>query len=106
MNPLDQIEWSDKALLEPISDPVLEKEVKKALKGILPRMYLYLFRLPYLTRLLLNFETYPVAYLPNDLILLISFVVVQEHSCRYCYGVTRSLLKLLGYNEDYIRKIE
>jgi uncharacterized peroxidase-related enzyme len=103
---LEQIEWSDKALLEPISNLILEKEIKKIYYGSVPRVYPYLFHLPYLAKLRILFDTYPVIHLSDDLILLVSFVVVQEHSCRYCYGATRSLMKLLGYDEDYIRKIE
>ena len=33
-------------------------------------------------------------------------VTSQENACRYCYGANRAYLKILGYSEDFIRRIE
>jgi hypothetical protein len=32
--------------------------------------------------------------------------VSQDNSCRYCYGVQRSLLKILGYRYDMLNRLE
>ena len=35
-----------------------------------------------------------------------TMVVSQENACRYCYGANRALMKLLGYSEDFIHRLE
>src|SRR5207248_3119422 len=37
---------------------------------------------------------------------LISFVVSQDNSCRYCFGAVRSVLRILGHREDFIARLE
>jgi AhpD family alkylhydroperoxidase len=41
----------------------------------------------------------PLAYAPAPLCDLVSLVVTQDNSCRYCYGVQRALLRIHGYSE-------
>ncbi len=33
-------------------------------------------------------------------------VTAQENSCRYCYGANRAYMKVLGYSESFIQKVE
>jgi alkylhydroperoxidase family enzyme len=37
---------------------------------------------------------------------LIGLVVAMDNSCRHCYGAFRSMLKIMGYSETLIRKLE
>ena len=37
---------------------------------------------------------------------LIASVVAMDNSCRHCYGAFRSMLKIMGYSEAMIRKLE
>jgi AhpD family alkylhydroperoxidase len=47
-----------------------------------------------------------VAHMPLALWDLIGLVVSQDNSCRYCYGATRTVLRLIGYREEQIDRIE
>jgi alkylhydroperoxidase family enzyme len=47
-----------------------------------------------------------VAFMPLGLWDLIGFVVSQDNSCRYCYGITRTVLKVLGYRDAQVDRIE
>ena len=37
---------------------------------------------------------------------LIGLVVAMDNSCRHCYGAFRSMLKIMGYSEPLIRRLE
>jgi AhpD family alkylhydroperoxidase len=37
---------------------------------------------------------------------LVALVVSQEHSCRYCYAVTRMQLRILGMSEERMQQLE
>ncbi len=47
----------------------------------------------------------PIA-LPERLYRMGSMVTAQENSCRYCYGANRAYMKVLGYSESFIQKVE
>jgi AhpD family alkylhydroperoxidase len=47
----------------------------------------------------------PIAHAPLALCDLISLVVSQDNSCRYCYGAQRAVLKIHGYSDDYIDRL-
>ncbi len=48
----------------------------------------------------------PVLHLSAELVEMIAFVVSQDNACRYCYTATRSMLKILGFPEPRIRRLE
>jgi alkylhydroperoxidase family enzyme len=48
----------------------------------------------------------PYAHAPELLVELTHLVVSQENSCRYCYGEQRAYLRLLGYSEKHIDRLE
>lgn len=102
---LDQINWCDVPLLPPIPDPAWEAEFKK-------RFGRTTTFTPYLTpvRWMFHFdeiiESRVTPSLSPELDMLISLVVAMDNSCRYCYGAYRSVLKIMGYSERTIRKLE
>lgn len=102
---LDQIEWCDVPLFPPIPDPEWEMEFEK--RGGRPTLFMR-----YLTPvrwMLIADEIIESRVTPNlepDLANLINLVVAMENSCRYCYGAYRSVLKIMGYSEALIRKLE
>ncbi len=102
---LDQIQWMTPPLVSPLKNPALDQEVKKAL-GMIPTMMPYLYSNPVFVRVGIAAQQYYPLHLPGDLGPLIHLVVSQDNSCRYCYGAVRSMLKLLGYQEEYIRQLE
>ena len=46
------------------------------------------------------------AHVPLALWDLIGMIVSRDNSCRYCYGATRMMLKILGYGDHQIDRIE
>jgi AhpD family alkylhydroperoxidase len=46
-----------------------------------------------------------LAYLPAALSDRIGLVVTQDNSCRYCYGMHRSLLRIAGHSEADVDRI-
>ena len=46
------------------------------------------------------------AHIPSELLDLISLVVSRDNSCRYCYGATRTILRVCGYSDETIDRIE
>ncbi len=102
---LEQIEWCDVPLVPPIPDPRWEAEFMRRFGR--PTNFL-----PFLTPVRWMFladEVLESRVTPNlspDLEKLISLVVAMDNSCRYCYGAYRSVLKIMGYSERLIRKME
>src|SRR5258708_1100553 len=47
----------------------------------------------------------PVA-MPQRLFNIGALVTAQENSCRYCYGANRAYMKILGYSESFISRIQ
>ncbi len=37
---------------------------------------------------------------------MVAMVAAQENSCRYCYGLNRVVLKIVGYAEAFIDPLE
>jgi alkylhydroperoxidase family enzyme len=101
---LDEIEWSE-PLLQPVSDPAWEAQIKRrggqvseADKRIAPS--------PWLREVGLAMVTYIPTQLPQRLFTLGALVTAQENSCRYCYGANRAYMKILGYSETFISRVE
>jgi uncharacterized peroxidase-related enzyme len=99
-------EWEER-LLEPRKDPELEREVRKAY-GIVPPAVRFLAPCPWLVRAVArsNFHNGALAHI--DLILgeLIFLAVSQDNSCRYCYAGQRAQLRIQGFDEERIRRLE
>lgn len=100
-----QIPWSDTALVPAKADPAFEAQVRRAL-GEVPRLLGYVNGVPWITNLALAGNAIPFRTIPWSIANFTGLVVAQDNSCRYCYGATRSMMKLAGYSEQYIRKIE
>ncbi|MEP6969731.1 MAG: carboxymuconolactone decarboxylase family protein, partial [Betaproteobacteria bacterium] len=61
---------------------------------------------PWLREAALSLTTYQVVAMPQRLFHIGAMVTAQENACRYCYGANRAYLKILGYSEDFIHRIE
>ena len=46
------------------------------------------------------------AHIPSELVDLIVLVVSRDNSCRYCYGATRTILRVCGYSDEAIDRVE
>jgi AhpD family alkylhydroperoxidase len=103
---LAAVEW-ETCVLEPVRDRASERFVRKAV-GMVPPGARYFFPSPWATRSLvaLGFGTIPLRHVSGDLSEMIALVVSQDNSCRYCYAATRSILRILGFSEARIRRLE
>lgn len=83
----------------------LAADVKRRI-GAVPAWVERLAPVPWLVRASARVIEKRLAYMPLHLWDLIGFVVSQDNSCRYCYGVTRALLRVAGYDDPRIDRIE
>jgi alkylhydroperoxidase family enzyme len=47
----------------------------------------------------------PIAHAPVELMGVVQLVVSQDNSCRYCYGVHRAVMKILGHRDDAVDRL-
>ena len=100
------VEW-EPCLLERRPDPALTRAVR-AQSGFVPPHLHYYTPAPWVARMVGRFgdTRLPLAHVDYELAELISLVVAQDNSCRFCYAVTRVMLQVLGYSEARIRSLE
>ena len=103
---LTDIEW-ETPILEPTRDRELEGYVRKAL-GRVPPLVTYFYTCPWIVRSMVAFNTAQrgLVHVDGDLIRLVELVVSQDNACRYCYAATRAMLKIFGFPEARIQKVE
>jgi alkylhydroperoxidase family enzyme len=103
---LEHVEWEE-CLLEPRVDLELEAEVRRQL-GAVPSSTRFLARSPWIVPSILRLLHYsaPIVHTPFALADLVSLVVSQDNSCRYCYATQRTLMRLQGVPERRIPRLE
>jgi uncharacterized peroxidase-related enzyme len=102
---LATIEWGECIVPTATPPSALAAEVR-AHMGMVPEWVGRLAPVPWVARAAARFSTRPLAHAPIPLCELISLVVSQDNSCRFCYGTQRAFLKVLGYGDDYIDRLE
>src|SRR5262249_15131750 len=100
------MEWGDCWLEPGPVPPAIAREIRRAPGGARPQWASRLAPVPWVVRAMARGIRNPAAYMPPALWDLISFVVSRDNSCRYCYGVTRTILHVVGYRDDAIDRIE
>jgi alkylhydroperoxidase family enzyme len=103
---LTDIEW-EAPILAPTRDRELEGFVRTAL-GSVPPLVAYFYTCPWIVRSMVTFDPSQVGltHVDGDLARLVELVVSQDNACRYCYAATRAMLKIFGFPEARIRKVE
>ena len=103
---LTDIEW-EAPIIEPTRDRALEGYVRAAI-GSVPPLVTYFYTCPWIVRSMVAFEGpyHTPAHVDADLGRLVDLVVSQDNACRYCYAATRAMLKIFGFPEARIRKVE
>ena len=106
MGTLDNVEW-EACLLEPVHDRRTEWQLLKTF-GFMPASAKYFLDCPWIIRAMiaLDLTRVPLVYVRPKLAELMALVVSQDNSCRYCYAATRSILKIFGFPEAHIRRLE
>jgi AhpD family alkylhydroperoxidase len=100
------MEWGECWLEPPPVPPAFAAEIKKLTGGVLPAAIARTASVPWVGRTWARVVHKQVAHMPLALWDLIGLVVSQDNSCRYCYGATRTILRLVGYREEQIDRIE
>jgi AhpD family alkylhydroperoxidase len=98
------MEWSECLLPAADPPPALAKEIRGMIGGpaaFVPR----LAHAPWVVRAVARVISGRLAYVPAKLEERIGLVVSQDNSCRYCYGVHRSLLRIAGHSEAEVDRI-
>ncbi len=105
-SPLLQVSW-DQCLLEPAPDRQAEAALRRE-TGAAPSWIRYFLSCPWLPRaaIRLAIDNKLLMDLDFPTVDLIALVVSQEHSCRYCYAVTRMQLRVLGMSEERMLQLE
>ena len=104
-NALLQVQW-EPCVLEPARDAGLEQLVRDKY-GMVPPHVPYLVPCPWLVRAIvhLNPDSGNLAHLDHAVADLVSFVVSQENSCRFCFAFSRWLLRVQGLSEERIDEL-
>jgi AhpD family alkylhydroperoxidase len=106
MTNLQNVEW-DECLLEPRRDAELERDARKAFGVPYPLIRFY-SPCPWLARWLINtnYRNGQLVHIDLGLAELIFLAVSQDNSCRYCYAAQRTALRVLGFDDERIRRVE
>lgn len=106
MSAMQEIEW-EACLLEPLPDPALERRWREA-TGRPSGVVRYFVGSERGSEVLLSLSTHLAAqvHIPSELADVVGLVVSQDNSCRYCFGATRTLLRVLGLRDERIRELE
>lgn len=102
---LGELEWLETPLVKEQSDPEWEKQVIAAF-GMVPSTLRRTAAVPWLRRAYFDFSRAPVESLSTGQSELAGFVTSQENACRYCYGVARTRMRMLGFTEEMVDRIE
>ena len=103
---LQHVAW-EPCLIKPRSDRALEAYARRKL-GVPQPSIRYFVDCPWLARALVDLhpEFGLLVHLDLHLADLISLVVSQENSCRFCYAAVRAMLRIQGMSEARIQRIE
>jgi alkylhydroperoxidase family enzyme len=101
---LDEIAWSE-PLLAADSDPAWAAELRR--RGA----HVYEVDRRIAASHWLREASYGlINYVPSEiserLLRIGAMITAQENACRYCYGANRAYMKVLGYSESFIQRIE
>ena len=101
---LSEIPWGQ-PILPAVSDPAWEAEAKRR-SGHVSEVDRRVAASPWVRELCVSVVTYRPVAMPQSLYRIGTVVTSQENSCRYCYGANRAYLKILGYSESFIGRLE
>ncbi|HZP43727.1 MAG TPA: hypothetical protein VFD84_19750 [Candidatus Binatia bacterium] len=82
----------------------LKAAVRRAI-GVVPGWLPRVAPCPWLARAMTALIQRPVAFAPPDLCDLIALVVSQDNSCRYCYGMQRTAMRIYGFDDAHIDRL-
>jgi AhpD family alkylhydroperoxidase len=99
-----RIEW-EACLLEPRPDPEIDAFARREM-GMVPEDIPYFAPCPWVARMIVTLSQRLAVRLDPRLADTIGLVVSHENSCRFCYAMVRSLLRIQGMSEDRVQELE
>ena len=101
---LDQLQWHEPLAPETV-DPAWEEEVR-SLMQVVPSSLRRTASSPWVRRAYLDFVRTPMESITAAEAELAGLVTSQENACRYCYGSARFRMKMIGFSDEMIDRIE
>lgn len=107
MSEIRSVPWGE-CLLEERSDPEVERRIRettgKRVSGVNRRF----MPAPWVAEAMVTLDARILTrvHLDHDLADLAGLVISQDNSCRYCYAAQRTLLRVVGFREDRIVRLE
>jgi uncharacterized peroxidase-related enzyme len=102
---LEQLQWAEEPLAPELCDPAWEAEIQ-GLMGFVPGSFKRVASSPWVRRAYLDCVRCPVSSLAPSEVELAGLVTSQENACRYCYGSARIRMKMIGFSDEMIDRIE
>jgi len=102
---IDQLQW-DQPLSPEVSDPAWEQEIAALMGGMVPHPFKRVASSPWVRRAYLDCVRCPLGALGRPEAELAGLVTSQENACRYCYGSARVRMKMIGFSDEMIDRIE
>jgi len=105
-NALQHVAW-EPALIEPRPHPSLESYARRRFGMPFPSIR-YFTSVPWLARAMIDLhpEYGLLMHLEQRVADLLTLIVSQENSCRFCYAAVRALLRIQGVSEARIQRME
>jgi alkylhydroperoxidase family enzyme len=101
---LDEIAWSE-PLLAADPDPAWAAELKRRGAHVF-EVDRRIAASPWLREAAYGMTSYVPSEISERLFHIGAMITAQENACRYCYGANRAYMKVLGYSESFIQRIE
>jgi AhpD family alkylhydroperoxidase len=103
---IQDVEWGQ-CLLQPVKDAEVLREVARS-QGFVPDYLRLLAPCPWMVRTGAGAGFRQDQLVHTDLALadLVFLAVSQDNSCRYCYSSQRAVLRILGFEEERIERLE
>src|SRR5262245_34877263 len=102
---VDQLQW-EQPLTPEFVDPAWEAEVRPLFGGFIPGVLKRTASSPWVRRTYFDFMRSPITSLTRAEIELAGLVTSQENACRYCYGSARVRMKMMGFTDEMVDRIE
>jgi uncharacterized peroxidase-related enzyme len=102
---LEQLQW-EQPMTPDVSDPAWEAEVAGLFGGFVPGSLKRVASSHWVRRAYLDCVRCQLAVLGRPEVELAGLVTSQENACRYCYGSARGRMKMIGFTDEMIDRIE
>src|SRR6185436_15735771 len=102
---IEQLQWSE-PLAPETHDPAWEADVRAMTGGFLPHSATRVASSKWVREAYLDCVHMPVKFLSRSEIELTGLVTSQENACRYCYGSARVRMKMMGFTDEMVDRIE